>query len=106
MAEILLRITLLITFMVTESNIIPLYLLQFDKSPFLGSLTIRPVFQKVGISSDTFITGEIMRCTSMIFCTDLMYHYIYIAIYRVGYQLYHTPSRRQYVLLKNSMILH
>ena len=57
-AEILSRITLLKTLLVTDSRVIPLQLLHILRSPFFGNLTISPVFQSLGISSFSHIPSK------------------------------------------------
>ena len=53
--DILFRITLLNTLLVTDNSVIPLQFLQRLRFPFFGSLTISPVFQSTGISSSSHI---------------------------------------------------
>ena len=57
--EILSRITLLKTVLVTDSRVIPLQLMHIPRSPFFGNLTISPVFQSLGISSSSHIPSKI-----------------------------------------------
>ena len=57
-AEILSRITLLKTLLVTDIRVIPLQLLHILTSPFFCNLTISPIFQSLGISSSSHIPSK------------------------------------------------
>ena len=58
-AEMLSRITLPKTLLVTDSRVIPLQLLHILKSPFFDNLTISPVFQSLGIASFSHVPSKI-----------------------------------------------
>ena len=76
--DILFRITLLNTLLVTDNSVIPLQFLQRLRFPFFGSLTISPVFQSTGISSSSHISLKISKG----FCDDVSSRYIIIHIYK------------------------
>ena len=67
-AEILSRIALLKTVLVTDSRVIPHQLLHMQGSPFFGNFTISPVFQSFGISSTSHIPSKIsIKVVTMIY---------------------------------------
>ena len=66
----LLRITWLRTLYLTDSNIIPLQLLQLVRSPLLGSLTTRLVFQDRGASSDSRMSCRMSVSNVAVICSS------------------------------------
>ena len=62
---ILFKISLLNTLLVMGSNGIPLQCLQRPRFPFVGSLTISPVFPSTGISSFSHISLKISVSVSV-----------------------------------------
>ena len=64
------KTTRLRTLYVTDSSIIPLQLLQLVRSPFLGSLIIRPVFHDKGASSDSHISRRMSVSNVAVICSS------------------------------------